>query len=207
MTQIDRDVRTVVARLEPLAIAWNEHVTKKPVSLPPPAQPEEIGAREKFWDFSFPASYRAFLEIHNGWFGFEMWDIFGVSGPAFDQLHARYKADMAFFESEYQKRGGAKYIARLRKNETKKDDVLYLPNHVPCAIGPERYYLVFDRNRRDKRGEYAIALVGTGDNVHGRYDSFLDFITVQVTEFRGKLRDDHGIDPDQIEAASRTRHA
>lgn len=204
MTQVDVAVRNVVSRLEPLAIAWNERVTKRPVSLLPPARPDEIEARQKHWDLSFPPTYRSFLQIHNGWLGFEMWDIFGASGPAFDELYPRYKADMAFFESEYKKRG-ARHVAKLRKNEVKRDDVIYLPNHVPCGIGPERYYLVFDRNRQDENGEYAIALVGTGDNVHGRYDSFLDFMTVQITEFRGKLREDHGIDPDEIEAAARSK--
>ena len=128
----NRDINKLVREMETLFVFWSDQKLPAPPPVPPPARPEDVESRQEAIQFEFPPSYRLFLSLHNGWVGMEKWDVFGVSGMAWDRLHAQYDEDLSYFETQYQKRGGAKYVAKIRAAEKKKnDDVMYLPDHVP----------------------------------------------------------------------------
>ncbi len=82
MDLLQRRMRDVVDRL---AAAQREQALRKgwrPPALRPhaPAKPEDLGRLEAHWELPLPPSYRAFLELHDGYEGLALGgDLFAVA--------------------------------------------------------------------------------------------------------------------------------
>jgi hypothetical protein len=203
-TRTTEKVGELVARLEKLVDALDRVEETDPPNLAyPPASEADIVAAEKQLDFRFPSSYRAFLKIHNGWRGMTTWTIFGVSGRGYSEARKEYEHDLQIFEKVF-KRQGPKHAQRMKENEKDDPEVIYLPNHPPFGLNHNQYYLVFDRNRPKRGGEFEVALVSGGDAVDGRYPDFVRFLESTVLDVRGDLGD-RGVNPDEVEASAEAR--
>jgi len=169
----------------------------------PPAPEEDIVEAEKRLDFRFPPSYRAFLRIHNGWRGMWVWSIFGVSGPGQLEPLKEYEKDLKDFEKVF-KRQGPKHVERLQNAEKDDPEVIYLPNHPPFGLDYNQTYLVFDRNRPKRGGEFEVAVVSLGESVDTRFPDFIRFLESAARDIRGELRD-KGIAPHDIDPAAQMK--
>jgi len=167
----------------------------------PPAAEEDIVKAEARLDFRFPGSYRAFLKLHNGWKNIRYsWSILGVSGPGYAQAEKQWKNDVQMFEKAFRK-DGPRHADGLREKEKEDPEVIYMPHHPPLATDFNGEYLVFDRNRPGKGGEFEIAWVTNGEFVDFRYKDLIEYTEQNVSQARGELRD-NGVDPDAVEAAA-----
>jgi len=152
----------------------------------PPASEFAIRALEKKLKFRFPPSYRAFLNIHNGWKGFHNdVAVFGVSGIGY----TRPVADFNQYLKMLQKgpKTADESADALRKKEQVDEKTIYLPDHVPLATDFNGIYWVFDRNRKRKDGEYPIAEVLYGQNVEFRTKNFLEFVKRAIAQAQNEL--------------------
>jgi cell wall assembly regulator SMI1 len=153
-----------------------------------PSSEADIAAAEKRLKFKFPPSYTEFLQLHNGWDGFNGGDIavMGVSGPGYKKPLAQWKADLAMFQKAFRRRG-REYAEELRENSKQDADVIYVPEHIPFATNYNGDWWVFDQNRKLSAGEYEIARVAHGQDVEYREKNFHAFVEDNVHRVRGKL--------------------
>jgi hypothetical protein len=200
------EIEVLVGRLEALINELDRVEEKKPPNKAyPPASEEDIVAAEKRLNFRFPSSYRAFLKIHNGWRGMWVWSIFGVSGPGYTEAQKEYEKDLKIFEKVF-KRQGPKHAERLKNAESDDPEIIYLPNHPPFGLDYDQNYLVFDRNRPKRGGEFDIAMVSRGESVDLRFPEFVRFLESATRDVRGELRD-NGINPDDVDPAPPNKKA
>src|SRR5947209_2391129 len=99
------------------------------MKLGPATSAEEIRAAEKRLKFDFPPSYRAFLELHNGWFEFwPDWSLLGISGRRTDKMLKDANRSMEMYR-EVLHRDGEQKAEELKQRERKDRKVLYAPHH------------------------------------------------------------------------------
>lgn len=204
--QVIEEVKALVVRMEALINALDRVEEKNPPNKAyPPATEEDIVAAEKRLNFRFPNAYRAFLKIHNGWRGMWVWSIFGVSGPGYTEAQKEYEKDLKSFEKLF-KRQGPKHAERLKEGEADDPEIIYLPNHPPVGLNYDQTYLVFDRNRPKRGGEFGVAVVARGESVDRRFTDFIQFLESKVRDVRGELRD-NGINQDDVDPAPPNKKA
>ena len=203
-------IDSMLKRIEPILVqiqAMREEIDRleeeDPRSEPfPPTPPKDIDAAEKRLGFEFPPSYRAFLHLHNGWKQIQgdTW-IAGVSGPAYSKIHKQREHDTAMF-AKILRRQNKNWADKLKQEETSNPEVIYLPGHPVVGTNFNGDYLVFDRNRPGKQGEYPVARVIYGDTVERRFPDFFALIDYSLKDAREEL-DLLGGDPDKVAAASK----
>lgn len=168
----------------------------------PPATEARIAAREKALNFQFPAIYRAFLKIHNGWRGFpvDFW-MFGVSGPAYVKPAQDLAGYLKIFEKTFRGQGRT-HVDELKQKEKSDPEVIYMPHHPPIATDFNGQFTVFDRNRPLPGGEYEIADVASGQFVGERFQGLQKLLDDVYGRARATLIKLGG-DPDRVEASVR----
>jgi cell wall assembly regulator SMI1 len=168
----------------------------------PPAAEDEIAAAEKRLGHAFPPSYRAFLQLHNGWHRFRYdWSVVGVSGPGYVDAHK----DIIMYVNIYDKsfrRGIPCPPDELKEREPKDSTVIYFPDHYPIATNFNGDYLVIDRNRQRDAGEYEIARVELGYSVVKRYPDFMAYVDDTLKFMRSALKEVGG-KPAAVKSAQR----
>jgi cell wall assembly regulator SMI1 len=201
MTELEATEK--LSEMLPRLYAWRveldkiEKASTKDQSQPfPPASEAEIRAAESKVNFKFPPSYRAFLKLHNGWKNFNFrWWVSGVSGPA-AAVQKEWIRACAAFDKRLSKKGTA-YVDGLRAESKTNPSVMYWPDHVPCAADFTGGFMVFDRTRALKGGEYEIAEVARREEAANRLPSFIAYAEMVMDIMRSELKD-HGRNPETI---------
>jgi hypothetical protein len=152
--------------------------------LLPPASEREISAYETKNGVKFPASYRQFLLLHNGWKKFENdYTLTGVSGPHTEQaLRDFKKLDKAFLQ-QWKAAGRSTdpkfietYQAASGEGETLEDAKLYLPTLAKFGTNFANGYVAFNPRRRDKDGEPEVIHGYFLVKIPRRYKNFIAFL-------------------------------
>jgi cell wall assembly regulator SMI1 len=189
--------KNIIKQLKPLLETLREILTEidrieepKRASEPyPPAVEDEIAAAEKRLGYAFPPSYRAFLQLHNGWHRFRYdWSVIGVSGPGYVDAQKDINMYLKIYEKSF-RRGNPSPPDELKEKELKDSTVIYFPDHYPIATNFNGDYLVIDRNRQHDTGEYEIARVELGYSVVKRYPDFVAYVDDTLKFMRSALKE------------------
>jgi cell wall assembly regulator SMI1 len=163
----------------------------------PPATDAEIAAAEARMKLKFPPSYRAFLKLHNGWKNLNyQWWVFGASGVGLSLPEKAWTSACAAFEKRCLKKGKP-YVEGLRSKAKTDPDVMYWPDHAPCATDFQGGFMVFDRNRPAGGAEYEIAEVAREEEAANRLPDFVAYVDMIMDIMRDALTE-HGRKPNAI---------
>jgi hypothetical protein len=106
-------------------------------TLHPPATADAIAALEKKTSFKFPPSYRAFLQLHNGWEKYRrVWTLIGVNGGHTAKALQQIERDIKIFLVKWEQKQGKPTPQKIEEFEAKFDakatteaaSHIYLPN-------------------------------------------------------------------------------
>jgi cell wall assembly regulator SMI1 len=156
------------------------------MKLAPPAPWKDIIKLEKTFGFEFPPSYRAFLQLHNGWYKFwPDWSLIGVSGPLTEKMLTDARRTMKSYHNVVHRDGDEK-ISELMKLECRNRNVIYPPHHPVMATDFNGGVMVFDRNRRHPNGEYEIVELRYA-SVQYRYQDFIALLKYAGTDTKNDI--------------------
>jgi hypothetical protein len=161
-----------------------------------PASEKDIQKAEKKNKFTFPPSYRTFLQKHNGWYLFwPDWCLAGVSGTLSNKMLADARksikgaVDMIEDDAEYDDEDPQERIAQLKEKERDDLDVIYPPNHPILGTDFNGGVLVFDRNRCRPDGECEIVAIDHIGDVKWRWKGFIDLLKDAIKDTKKDIRE------------------
>jgi hypothetical protein len=162
-TKPETQIKDLVAELVELHREyWELAFDKKPpTELGPPAKPAQIAKLEKILGKPLPPSYRAFLELHNGWAGF---DGDGKLLAVEDQGSEWVKEQILLHENAFDGRAKSPFEKGM----------------MPVMIGESiRNYMVLDQTKLRDDGEMEFLAYDSNERV-GRYKDFAALLRAEV---------------------------
>ena len=150
-----------------------------------PADPKQIEAFERKHKFSFPVSYRAFLELHNGWEGYvDGFALIGVTGRHTDRALADIRLTVDSFLDSWSLTYGVPDDEKVRQyestgnlmNSLEVSRQAFIPNKIHFATNFNGGLRFFDPARPQPRGEMEVVVWSTSAGTIARYSGFMDML-------------------------------
>jgi SMI1 / KNR4 family (SUKH-1) len=171
--------------------------SKARTRLHPPARPALIRAFEAKHDFTFPPSYRIFLEWHNGWERYaDGYTLIGVSGRHTHRALADIRQTVAAFLDAWIQTYGTPTPDTIRAYESRGN----LANRWEATGQPfvaEKIHFgtnfngglrFFDPARHYADGEMEVLSWSTNAGTLARYPSFVDMLQGDLQRLQAELR-------------------
>lgn len=156
-TLLETLIREIMeAKLEYDRLAFDE---ERPHELGPPASPKQIAKLEGILGKSLPPSYRAFLELHNGWSHFDGGaKLLAVEDHEGEWVKDRWETFANGFE------------------DIEVEDNPFEIGAIPVLLGPDEYnFLVLDPRKVRKNGEMDFVMYYYSEE-EDRFEDFTSYL-------------------------------
>jgi hypothetical protein len=147
--------------------------------LYPPVDASAITRAEETSGLVYPASYRSFLEQHNGWLGFwPSWSLVGIEAEYNRKMVKNVKDTMELLNTV----ADAEEQAELAENEKTDPDVILVTNHPVLGTDFNGSLLLLDRNRLGADGKPEIAWLIDGMHVERRWTNLEELMLEAIKD-------------------------
>ena len=173
------------AKLEYDRLAFDE---EQPHELGPPASPKQIAKLESLLGKSLPPSYRAFLELHNGWSGLDG----GAKLLAVEDHGSKWvKERLGTFESGFEDAEDFEDV-EVKENPFKI-------GAIPVLLGTDEYnFLVLDPRKVRKNGEMDFVMYYYLEE-EDRFKDFTSYLRDHLDVMRRLIKEEKHGTPDEEE--------
>lgn len=171
-------------REELITLKGRDITDEKRYRLYPPVDAKEVTRFEQQSRITFPPSYRAFLELHNGWLGFwPDWSLVGVPREDNTNMYKDIEQTLKIIPDELNEEEQSKLSI-----EEKTDPARILAtNHAIFSTDFNGSLMVFDRNRVDSNGEMEAVWVRYIYHVERRYPNFISLLEYAINDTKSDI--------------------
>jgi|GEM_PF-4897826 len=154
----------------------------------PVADEKQVSAFEHKMGYVFPPSYRAFLQLHNGWEKFNhVYTLTGISGSHTNKVIRSVKETMEIYKLKWEEKFGKANPDKIEefksssdlKRHNEFDAGIYLPHTIPFGTD-HRGHLFYFYPSRFSTTEMQIIQRDKHGNIVRRYRDFIAFLKVKL---------------------------
>ena len=162
----------------------------------PPAAVKEIDAFEKKMGWKFPASYRDFLTLHNGWERYaSVFTLIGVGGKHTTKAQKQIKETLSLYKGIWEEKHGKATDARIKEFESKanrsgktEDDArIYIANKLVFGTSSSGSLRLFNPAVTDKAGEPEVVYRDQLGEIVRRYPNFRAMLEADLAFYEGEV--------------------
>jgi hypothetical protein len=189
----DKEMESVLGRLVELSgriYAREAHWQMREMALMPPAKPAAIQQLSASRPFPLPATYSAFLKLHDGCLGlWPKYALLGTSGEPRKIIEAEVadaeetqKSDIESTQSAFNEEA----IARFEKPDG-DEQYVFIPRHTVIGTNKRGGFLILNE-RQLSSGEPEVLYYTYDVGVRARYPGFPDFLRAKVEELEKHIK-------------------